>query len=105
MLGKKIDVHIVSYIPSAGLYRGFFLWGTHRRSVYLLCHDKPSDTVHSTIIAIAHNHPSGSLRPSKNDDQLTQAVKQACDIMRIHFLDHIIITDGSYYSYHEQGKC
>ena len=53
MLGKKIDVHIVSYIPSAGLYRGFFLWGTHRRSVYLLCHDKPSDTVHSTIIAIA----------------------------------------------------
>lgn len=59
----------------------------------------------ATILAIAHNHPSGSLRPSKDDDQLTQAVKQACDTMRIHFLDHIIITDGSYYSYHEQGKC
>ena len=59
----------------------------------------------ATILAIAHNHPSGSLRPSKDDDQLTQAVKQACNTMRIHFLDHIIITDGSYYSYHEQGKC
>ena len=59
----------------------------------------------ATILAIAHNHPSGSLRPSKDDDQLTQAVKQACDTMRIHFLDHIIITDGSYYSYHEQGRC
>lgn len=59
----------------------------------------------ATILAIAHNHPSGSLRPCKDDDQLTQAVKQACNTMRIHFLDHIIITDGSYYSYHEQGKC
>jgi DNA repair protein RadC len=66
---------------------------------------KEAVMANATIIAIAHNHPSGSLRPSKNDDQLTQAVKQACDIMRIHFLDHIIITDGSYYSYHEQGKC
>ncbi len=53
MLGRKIDVHIMSYIPSAGLYRGYFLWGAHRRSVYLLSHDKPSDTVHSTVIAIA----------------------------------------------------
>lgn len=66
---------------------------------------KEAVMANATILAIAHNHPSGSLRPSKNDDQLTQAVKQACDIMRIHFLDHIIITDGSYYSYHEQGKC
>ena len=66
---------------------------------------KEAVMANATIIAIAHNHPSGSLRPSKNDDQLTQAVKQACDIMRIHFLDHIIITDGSYYSYLEQGKC
>ena len=66
---------------------------------------KEAVMANATIIAIAHNHPSGSLRPSKNDDQLTQAVKQACDIMRIHFLDHIIIIDGSYYSYHEQGKC
>lgn len=66
---------------------------------------KEAVLANATILAIAHNHPSGSLRPSKDDDQLTQAVKQACDTMRIHFLDHIIITDGSYYSYHEQGRC
>ena len=53
MLGKKLDIHIVSYIPSAGLYRGYFMSGSHRRSVYLLSHDKPNDTVFSTIIAIA----------------------------------------------------
>ncbi len=66
---------------------------------------KEAVLANATILAIAHNHPSGSLRPSKDDDHLTQAVKQACDTMRIHFLDHIIITDGSYYSYHEQGRC
>jgi len=59
----------------------------------------------ATIVALAHNHPSGSIRPSADDDRLTQVVKKACDVMRIHFQDHIIITDGCYYSYHEQGKC
>ena len=58
----------------------------------------------ATILALAHNHPSGNLRPSKDDDQLTQTVKKACDVMRIHFADHIIITDGQYYSYHEAGR-
>jgi len=59
----------------------------------------------ATILALAHNHPSGSIRPSREDDRLTQSVKQACDVMRIHFADHIIVADGCYYSYHEQGKC
>ena len=58
----------------------------------------------ATIIAVCHNHPSGSLKPSKNDDQLTQTIKRACELMRLHFLDHVIVTDGQYYSYHEQGK-
>ena len=61
--------------------------------------------VNTTILAVCHNHPSGSLKPSKADDQLTQSIKRACEVMRIHFLDHVIITDGQYYSYHELGKC
>ncbi len=59
----------------------------------------------ATILALAHNHPSGSICPSREDNRLTQSVKQACDVMRIHFADHIIVADGCYYSYHEQGKC
>ena len=59
----------------------------------------------STILAVCHNHPSGNLTPSKADDELTKTIKHACDLMRIHFLDHVIITDGQYYSYHELGKC
>lgn len=58
----------------------------------------------ATILAVCHNHPSGNIKPSTYDDQLTQTIKRACAIMRIHFLDHVIVTDGQYYSYHEQGK-
>jgi DNA repair protein RadC len=58
----------------------------------------------ATIIAVCHNHPSGNLRPSEADNQLTNSLQQACSIMRIHFLDHVIITDGAYFSYHESGR-
>ena len=58
----------------------------------------------ATVIAVCHNHPSGSLSPSKADDALTQSLKAACNVMRLHFMDHVIITDGQYYSYHEQGR-
>lgn len=57
-----------------------------------------------TILAVCHNHPSGNLSPSRDDDNLTRNIKRACELMRIHFLDHVIITDGQYYSYHELGK-
>lgn len=58
----------------------------------------------ATIIAICHNHPSHSPQPSKNDDLLTQKIAKACEIMRIFFMDHVIVTDGSFYSYHDKGK-
>ena len=58
----------------------------------------------TTILAVCHNHPSGNIKPSMYDDQLTQSLKKACDIMRIRFLDHVIVADGCYYSYHEEGK-
>ena len=58
----------------------------------------------ATVIALCHNHPSNNLFPSRNDDNLTRNVKKACETMRIHFLDHVIITDGAYYSYMENGR-
>ena len=58
----------------------------------------------ATILAACHNHPSGSLSPSRADDELTKAIKEACRLMRLHFLDHFIVTDGAYMSYREQGK-
>ena len=58
----------------------------------------------ATILAVCHNHPSGSLRPSEADNAITHSIQQACNVMRIHFLDHIIVTDGCYFSYKESGR-
>jgi len=59
----------------------------------------------ATILAVCHNHPSGNLMPSRADDELTKSIQKACELMRIYFMDHVIVTDGQYYSYHESGKC
>ncbi|MBP3788361.1 MAG: DNA repair protein RadC [Prevotella sp.] len=58
----------------------------------------------ATIIVACHNHPSGSIRPSKQDDALTQQLKRACDVMRLYLMDHVIVADGQYFSYHEEGR-
>lgn len=58
----------------------------------------------ATIVALAHNHPSGSPYPSKDDDRLTTQIHKACEVMRLFFMDHVIITDGVFYSYHDKGK-
>ena len=58
----------------------------------------------ATVIALCHNHPSNNPRPSGDDDRLTKRMQEAGQLMRIFFLDHLIITDGRYYSYHEEGK-
>ena len=64
---------------------------------------KEAVLANTTILAVCHNHPSGNLKPSRQDDELTKSIKRACELMHIHFLDHVIITDGQYYSYHESG--
>jgi len=50
-------------------------------------------------IILCHNHPSGSLQPSALDDDITQKIKEACKLFNIELLDHIILTETSYYSY------
>ena len=61
---------------------------------------KEAVLANTTILAVCHNHPSGNLKPSRQDDELTKSIKRACELMHIHFLDHVIITDVQYYSYH-----
>ena len=58
----------------------------------------------ATILAVCLNHPSGSISPSRQDDALTESIRRACEVMRIRLMDHLIIVDGSYFSYHESGK-
>jgi len=58
----------------------------------------------ATALVLVHNHPSGSCRPSRYDDQLTRALQEACRVLNIRLMDHVIVTDGDYYSYAEEGK-
>lgn len=58
----------------------------------------------STAIALCHNHPSGNVRPSRHDDQLTDRLRQACELMNIRLMDHLVLTDGRYYSYADEGR-
>ena len=58
----------------------------------------------ATSIIVCHNHPSGSVCPSRHDNLLTDRLRQACELMNIRFMDHVIVTDGKYYSYADEGK-
>lgn len=58
----------------------------------------------ATTMALCHNHPSDNPTPSAEDDRLTQSLKRACETMRIHLVDHVIVTDGRYYSYCDEGR-
>jgi DNA repair protein RadC len=54
-------------------------------------------------IILAHNHPSGNLKPSEGDKAITEKIKNACAFFDMKLLDHLIITDESYYSFNENG--
>lgn len=58
----------------------------------------------TTILAFCHNHPSGNISPSHEDDLLTTRIRKACELLSIHFADHVVLTDGNYYSYREEGR-
>ncbi len=54
-------------------------------------------------IILSHNHPSGNLRPSKADQDLTEKIKHAAKYFDIHVLDHIIVSNEGYYSFADEG--
>ncbi len=54
-------------------------------------------------IILIHNHPSGTLKPSKADEQLTKKIVSGASMMDIHVNDHIIFTDNGYFSFRDAG--
>mgnify|MGYP001145373884 CR=1 FL=1 len=57
----------------------------------------------ATGVILVHNHPSGRLEPSEEDKELTDCLIQACRLMKTPVLDHVIITENSYYSFQTSG--
>lgn len=56
----------------------------------------------ATQIALIHNHPSGNPRPSTEDQRLTQMVQKGAQTMNIRLIDHVVITDGKYFSFNDE---
>ena len=54
-------------------------------------------------IIISHNHPSGNLKPSRPDEELTRKIKEAGRLLDIQVLDHVIVTSEGYYSFADEG--
>jgi DNA repair protein RadC len=52
----------------------------------------------ANAVILAHNHPSGNLQPSDHDIKLTEKIKQGLQLLDIRVLDHVILTENSYYS-------
>lgn len=57
----------------------------------------------ATQFAAVHNHPSGNIRPSNEDKKLTEQLKKAAGLFNITMIDHVIITNGGYYSFGDEG--
>lgn len=58
---------------------------------------------YATAIILAHNHPSGSLKPSAEDLNITKRIAEGGKILQIHLMDHLIITQNGYFSFADEG--
>ncbi len=58
----------------------------------------------ASYIIVAHNHPSGNLKPSQEDVNLTRKIKQAGELMDVRLIDHLIISNVGYYSFADEGN-
>ena len=58
----------------------------------------------ATSLILVHNHPSGNIHPSGDDDRLTQSLFAAAKTLNIRMLDHVVFADGGYYSYADEGR-
>lgn len=57
----------------------------------------------ATSIVLCHNHPSGNLKPSRADEELTRKIKEAAKFLDIVVMDHIIVSEEGYYSFSDEG--
>lgn len=105
-LGDKKQEHLVAlYLNTQNqiIHQQTIFIGSATRSIA-----EPREILHyaikhmATSLILVHNHPSGAVAPSRNDDHVTKIVKEACDLMGIVLLDHLIVSQSSYFSYREK---
>ena len=95
MLNKSLGVESLERISSGGMDATVV-------DIRLLV--KRALDARAVAVALVHNHPSGQLRPSMQDDALTRRIKQACELLDIRLIDHLIISPAGYFSYNDEAK-
>lgn len=58
----------------------------------------------AVAMVVLHNHPSGAVNPSRQDDDVTEKLSKAGKLMEVELMDHVIFGNGTYYSYRDEGK-
>ena len=108
VLPDNVREHFVALLVDVGMQVvGYYVVATGGGST---CPVGPREVYQAAVVAgaqalvLAHNHPSGSLTPSPEDRAVTQRLKAAGELLGIPVLDHLIIADEGYYSFHEQGE-
>lgn len=105
-LGDKKQEHLVAlYLNTQNqiIHQQTIFIGSVTRSIA-----EPREILHyaikhmETSLILVHNHPSGAVAPSQNDDHVTKLVKEACELMGIVLLDHLIVSHSNYFSYREK---
>jgi len=72
----------------------------HSREVFY-----PAVRHYASAIIVCHNHPSGDAKPSREDDEITERLYKAAELLGFSFLDHVILAKGGgFYSYRQEGK-
>lgn len=71
----------------------------HPREVF-----QPAVLLGARGVIVAHNHPSGVIATSKEDDEMTRKLKAAAETLGVTLLDHLVLTDTEHYSYQEMGR-
>lgn len=95
MLDKRLGVICMEQISSGGI---------DATVVDIRMVIKRALDARAVSMAVIHNHPSGALTPSMQDDSLTRRIAEACKLLDIRLLDHIIVAPTGYYSYSDAGK-
>lgn len=93
-LGTKSDINFISTVSVGSLNSSL----VHPREIF-----KASIASNCARLIIAHNHPSGDIRPSDADHSFTRRICEAGDLLGIEVLDHVIVSPNQYYSFKEYG--
>ena len=101
------ETFIVLYLNRANQVLGYSVisqGGTSNTTVDIKMVIQTALLANASCIMLAHNHPSGNLRPSSDDNRITNRIIEAARLFDITVLDHIIITNESYYSFRDNGN-